>query len=452
MRRALLVGALVTVALAGCGWTQVDFDSGRSRADGFETKITAATAGSLQLHSIPLTASPSGAAAPNLQAVVGNQIVVQQGNDVVAYDAATCPHSDNGPCTPLWIRTSSQFEASDGGHFVFTSLDPNRTSDRTFTVTDAARPPLWQGEVPELAAPATHVISVVISGDKVVAAGFGGEHGSFSEELSVFPIGGCGAPTCAPLHSFDNGSDTHGGRWVASGDTLVVTRAPNMPLGLYAFDMTTGALRWSAPGDFELNFARVRGRDLYVSPSIGGPPVSVYDLAGQTGCNGAPAVCTPLRVLDPAPGFLYWESTTGDRTATFDSVQDAGGGLGTHTLSFFAADGTGCGASPCAPLATSAPVTTWVNEGVMRPVTAGDLVLALGVPAGISNRTYHLLAYDAHLSAGCSGTPTVCRPVADVKITGQSDAQPAIAAVWNGRVYIQITGRVLVLSLPGDVS
>ena len=293
---------------------------------------------------------------------------------------------------------------------------------------------------------------MVISGDKLVAAGFGGEHGSFGEQVSVFAVGGCGTPTCAPLHTFGNGNSDHGGRWVASGNTLIVNTAPSEPLGLHAFDMTTGAERWSAPGDFELSFARIRSRNLFVTASSGATTVDVYDLAGVNGCTGAPVTCAPIRTLEPTPGFVYHESTAGDRTTVFDSVQSAGGGLGTHALSFFAADGTGCTASPCGPLATSAPVTTWIDQGLMGPVTAGDLVLALDVPPGIGNRTYHLLAYDTHLSGGCSGSPKVCQPVADVKITGQSDAQPAIAAVWNGRVYVQVADKLLTLTLPGDVS
>ena len=137
MRRMLVVGSLVVMVLAGCGWTQTDFDSGRSRADALETKITAATAGSLELHSFPLAPSPLGVNPPALAAVVGNQLVTQQGADVVAYDATTCPRSDGGACTPLWTRTDSRFRASDGTHFVFTP--GRRAPASSFEVTDAAR-------------------------------------------------------------------------------------------------------------------------------------------------------------------------------------------------------------------------------------------------------------------------------------------------------------------------
>ena len=59
--------------------------------------------------------------------------------------------------------------------------------------------------------------------------------------------------------------------------------------------MTTDAQLWSAAADYELSFARIRGRNLFVSAANGAPPVFVYDLAGTTGCSGTPVVCTPVR-------------------------------------------------------------------------------------------------------------------------------------------------------------
>ena len=242
----LLIGSLVVIVLAGCGWTQTDFDSGRSRANALETKITAATVGSLQLHSFPLTPSALGVNPPALAAVVGNQIVTQQGADVVAYDATTCPRSDGGACTPLWTRTNRGW-ASDGTHFVFT---PGTGTGLSFEVTDVARNHLWDGAVPDSSAPDESLgfTSISLSGDKVVAGAMGGSHGSYAEDVSVFSVAGCGAASCGPLHTFTNGNDTHGDRWVASGNTLVLNQVPNKTLGLYAFDMTTDAQLWSADG------------------------------------------------------------------------------------------------------------------------------------------------------------------------------------------------------------
>lgn len=450
MRRAVVVLAALTVGLAGCGWAQTDFDSGRSRANPLETKITAATVGSLERHSIPLPPSPSGVSAPTLRAVIGNQIITQQGDDVVTYDAATCPRTDGSACTPLWSRPGSRYWGGDGSHLVFGTA-PLTTGDLGVEVTDGARNHLWDGDVPPLPADPSNLVAVALSGDKIVASVMGGSHGSFSEQVSVFTAAGCGAPTCGPLHTFANGAFGTGGRWVASGDTLVLNAAPSVTGGLHAFDMTTGAERWRATGDFDLTAARIRGSSLFVW-KFPDTAISVYDLAGVAGCRGAPVTCSPTRTLDPADGLLYWESAVGDRVDALDGVTpNAGDGTAQHRLSFFAADGSGCTSTPCAPLATSAPVRTWANEGAMRPAVAGDLVLALAVPPGFTDRTYHLVAYDTHLTSGCGGTPKVCQPVADLPITGQSDAQPFITAVWSGRVYVQVTNGLVVFSLPGDV-
>src|SRR4051794_27957071 len=104
MRSRLTVGAVaMAVAIAGCGgWTQQNFDAGRSRGNEFERGLTVANAPTLVHHTL----------AGTVVAVLGNTIVMQQGSDVVAYDAATCPHADNGPCTPLWTRSNTTWEAA----------------------------------------------------------------------------------------------------------------------------------------------------------------------------------------------------------------------------------------------------------------------------------------------------------------------------------------------------
>jgi len=62
------------------------------------------------------------------------------------------------------------------------------------------------------------------------------------------------------------------------------------------------------------------------------------------------------------------------------------------------------------------------------------------------------VAYDASLQSGCSGTPKVCSPVADVAL-GSFTNPPDAPVVWDGRVYVSFdrNDRVVVLSLPGDV-
>ena len=58
------------------------------------------------------------------------------------------------------------------------------------------------------------------------------------------------------------------------------------------------------------------------------------------------------------------------------------------------------------------------------------------------------MAYDASLQSGCSGTPKVCSPVADVpfQVGYETIATPPIVA--GGRVYVGVGGGTHVFSLP----
>jgi hypothetical protein len=442
MRKALAVAALLAITLAGCGWTQADFDSGHSRANAFESAITPSTVGSMQLHSLPLGAQQT------LVAVVGNQMITQQAQDVVAYDTATCPRADNGACTPLWTRSGSTYRGGDGTHLVFTTS----SAASTFEVTDAARRHLWDGVMPSATTPSESLgfTSITLAGDKLVAGVMGGSHGSYHEKVGVFPLAGCGSATCNASLLFDNGSDGHGNRWRASGNTLVLNQAPSQPAGLHVYDMTTGVQQWSASGQFELSAAQIRSTDLFVQNDVT-PGIAVFDLTGHAGCGGSPVTCTPSRVLASSDALVPWDASAGDRATVVSGIKATANGLATHRLSFFTADGAGC-ATPCAPVATTAPVTTWSSQYALDPVTAGDVVLALWTPAGFSNLTYHVLAYDSRTTAGCSGSPKVCTPVADLEIPGQSDPYPGSIIVWAGRVYVRSGTTLYVFSLPGDVS
>src|SRR5262249_36363113 len=157
------------------------------------TAITTETVGSMELHSLPLPSSPLGQAVPDLVAVVGNQMITQQGQDVVAYDTASCPRAD-GPCTPLWTRAGSRFRGGDGAHLLCTTS----SAAPTFEVTDATRRHLWDGVLPNPTTPQESLgfTSITFAGDKIVAGAMGGSHGSYREEVGVFPSAGCGTPSC----------------------------------------------------------------------------------------------------------------------------------------------------------------------------------------------------------------------------------------------------------------
>ena len=88
----------------------------------------------------------------------------------------------------------------------------------------------------------------------------------------------------------------------------------------------------------------------------------------------------------------------------------------------------------------------------MPATLTANLILGVGQPTGFGPRTYHLLAYDTALTSGCTGTPKVCAPVADISMPSL-EGTPDPLVVAGGRIYLSGTqdGRIHVLSLPGDV-
>src|SRR5689334_110678 len=182
--------------------------------------------------------------AGSVVAVLGDTVVAEQGSDVVAYDAASCPRADNGPCTPAWTRSSTTWAGSDGTHLVF-----GGQGGTTFAVTDASRNLLWTG----IAQPSdvgdvgfVKLGHVGFSGDKlVVGADVYDGHGGTSEQVNVFPVAGCGAASCAPSRVFAH-QQWEG--WVAGGDTLLLIDEFSRPLT--ARSMTTGATLWTTSEKF----------------------------------------------------------------------------------------------------------------------------------------------------------------------------------------------------------
>src|SRR5689334_15804306 len=72
MRRLTIGAVLAVLVLAGCGWTQPDFDAGRSRGNEMETTLITANASSL-VHSTISASTVVG--------VIGNTIIAT-GNGV----------------------------------------------------------------------------------------------------------------------------------------------------------------------------------------------------------------------------------------------------------------------------------------------------------------------------------------------------------------------------------
>jgi hypothetical protein len=436
--------AAVALALAGCGWTQPEFDAGRSRGNGFETSLTVTNASTLSAHSIP---SQTAGVIAHVIAVLGDQIITQQDSTVVAYDRKTCPNSGNTACTPLWTR-SGFYETSDGSN-VIVFLD----SDGTVEVTDLARAHRFDLQLTYSGSiPSHYVGAAAIYGDKiVVGARAADSRGSSEETMNVFDRDGCGAATCGPLWTAYNPGGSNSWRL---GSNAVVAQFLSPSHELHAYDLTTGALRWTAPGDFnDFIGLRIRGSQVFATQSFPGTETDVFDLDGTQGCAGSPTVCTPVRRLPLTEQTVYDAAISDQRVAIAQSTPIVNTNTATRSFALYAADGTGCTTNPCVPLATTAPITSFYASNFMPATLTANLIFGVGQPTGFGPRTYHLLAYDAALTSGCTGSPKVCSPVADISLPSM-EGTPDPLVVSGGRVYLTGTqdGRVHVLSLPGDVS
>lgn len=133
--------------------------------------------------------------------------------------------------------------------------------------------------------------------------------------------------------------------------------------------------------------------------------VAAFDGAGIVGCGGAPKVCSPL-----------WTATVpvGGPTAVANGVvyvgQENSGAPGQAPTNLVAIDATGttnCSGSPkvCTPLWTA-------------PLGSGGGGTALVMPPAIENGTVFVAgpdgivkAFDGAGQAGCSGAPKVCTPL-----------------------------------------
>jgi hypothetical protein len=443
MRRFGILVAAVTLVAVGCGWTQPEFDAGRSRGNDFETGLTVANAASLVTHTIP----PATPGTPvKLAAILGSQIVTQQGSSVVAYDTGTCPKADNTACAPLWTVTNRRFLGSDGSSVM---VFAGGASD--VEVTDLARNHLFDAEVTVFDTSLSHAVnSFAIWGDRFAVDAAQGSHGSTDTTINVFDRRGCGAATCGALQTFT--SFEAGINWRLTDNTMLMeTFMPER--NMTAYDATTGALRWTVPGGYNfVDGIRIRGNRVFAQRDVPSPLTDVFALDGSTGCAGVPKTCSPLRQMSTPSQFGFGSAASNQRYVSTAAVPIPNTNTATRSFAFFSTDGTGCTATPCAPLATTKPVTTFYATNWMIATVTANLVFGVDQPTGFGPVNYHVLAYDAALNAGCSGSPKVCAPVADISIPSLIGT-PDTLVVVNGRVYLSGTqdGGVHVLSLPGDV-
>ena len=140
----------------------------------------------------------------------------------------------------------------------------------------------------------------------------------------------------------------------------------------------------------------------------------------------------------------------GDRRVTSASYSNSSGPEA--KLAFYPTDATGCTGSPsvCTPLATTGALGTSLNT-IPRVAATNNVVFATGQVTGpLPVTNYSLYAFDAALNQGCSGTPKVCTPRFQFTSTNVSLSAPKI---WDGRVYsVGSSGVLHVFSLPGAVS
>jgi hypothetical protein len=434
--------------LAGCGWTQPGFDAGRSFANDAETTLTVGNAPSLTVHRL----RAGGGHPIRVVAVDDDQIITQQDSGVVAYDARSCPRADGNVCTPIWTRPDRQYLAGDGSSTMLIGR-PSGSVDvlgvdhhHKFDLHPVASDPTRGFTVSTAAVAGDHI---------VVSASQVDYHGPDDiETINVFDRAGCGAPACGPTHTFE-AKVAEAGRWRVGGNTVVLmdlmSQSTAEPSDLRAFDLSTGALRWTAPGQFDFGSRiAVRG-GLVIATRTSDTQALVFDLAGTQGCSGTPRVCAPFRTLATGEGTAPGLAVGGAVTAIARATAIPNTNTSRRSLALYP---TTCSSSPCAPAATTTPVTGFTTSHDMPPTLTANLVLAVRMSAGLGAQPYHVVAYDASLTSGCSGTPKVCSPVADLSL-GSLNGPSDEPIVWNGRVYVNVyesfVYRAYVLSLPGDI-
>jgi len=160
--------------------------------------------------------------------------------------------------------------------------------------------------------------------------------------------------------------------------------------------------------------------------------VFAFDAAGVTNCGGTPKVCQPL-----------W-------TAAMPVGSDLPGGIAGTAVNngkvyvpalegvmVFDAHGTaGCSGLPvvCVPLAT-------LKFGSAAAIYGG-ITIANG--AGFVGTRDGLFAFDSELNAGCSGVPLACTPLLHT-LAGTWVSSPAVVL---GSVYVQSNTKLVALRLP----
>lgn len=249
--------------------------------------------------------------------------------------------------------------------------------------------------------------------------------------MEVFPLAGCGAPSCSTISSFPLGSGVNSDEpWAAIGPTVFTRRN--------AFDAETGTVLWAFNLDHD-GPVIVHGSEVYLSRFPGRAGTDVYDATGSAGCSGVPKTCQPVRyVPTETVGAVSDQLTAG---SSFDAK-----------LTFYGTTADGCTGGPppvCRARATTTSLGTSAGVATMTP----HLVFAIGAvsPPLIPGTNYSLYAFDAGLEQGCSGTPNECAPL--FHYSAPTNVAFNQVETWDGRLYaVGSDGTLFVFSLPGEVS
>lgn len=399
MRRLLIVVAAVAL-LGACTWVQPQHDAGNSNSNDLDRIITPANVDELVEHRFTV---PPNFAVPGLieQVTVSNtQIWTLRGATVVrAFDADTCPRTDDGDCPTAVLRTDASAGAVVSPQYSGILGD----DERTFVPTTTGLKALDRDGNVLFSVPA-------VGPGRALSNGFlyydvwryiGSK---FAVDLYRLPATGCGASTCtgtlltewfipAPLAPQK--------LWLVHGDT-VVAASPYVT----AYDGASGAVRWTLGGSGRPLAAR-DGRLLV--PWNGG--FGVFETDPGSRCTMDTAICEPV-------GYYSWANGYVAATPTSLIATDVNG-----TLRWYPPL-TACSTSPCDAFATTGG-------------PAGGLAAVAGSLLYVASDG-RLDVYDASGIQGCAGG--TCAPLATRTFTGSVSTAPVVA---NGRVYLATADGVV---------
>jgi outer membrane protein assembly factor BamB len=209
--------------------------------------------------------------------------------------------------------------------------------------------------------------------------------------------------------------DGWSGSSVAGGTLFVGTVGANHTGSLYALNVATGAVEWSAALGGVASVPVVANGMVYVGGENG-------EMAAFTAAGCGQSTCSPV-----------WSYTTGAAILSSPAVANGVVYIGSEDHNLYAFNASGCGASTCAPL--------W------KTVTGGMIDSSPAVANGVvyvGSDDYSLYALPA---AEC-GTAT-CTPLWSYKTGYQVWSSPFVA---NGVVYLGGSDGILYTFVPSGSS